>query len=291
MPDFVRRRLVSAIALSPWLFALRAGAQGHDLQRIIALDWLPVELLMTLGVAPMGVAETHHYRLWVEQPMLPSTVVDVGLRTEPNLELLVQLRPSLILYSQGYGPSPDKLARIAPSLSVSFNQSGGKPLASARESLITLAQRIGVEPRAHRHLAVFDTFLAAMRARLAPYKGRPLLLMSLLDPRHAIVFGKGSLFLDVLNELGLTNAWRGDTNIWGSAVVGLEQLATIKDAEAICFDHGNALMMEQATSTPLWQSFDFVRRQRFKRVPAVWFYGATLSATRFCHTLQRALEA
>ncbi|HBH64418.1 MAG TPA: Fe(3+)-hydroxamate ABC transporter substrate-binding protein FhuD, partial [Erwinia persicina] len=41
-------------------------------------------------------------------------VVDVGLRTEPNLELITQMKPTLILYSQGYGPDPSRFMRIAP---------------------------------------------------------------------------------------------------------------------------------------------------------------------------------
>jgi ABC-type Fe3+-hydroxamate transport system substrate-binding protein len=32
------------------------------------------------------------------------SVIDVGLRTEPNLELLTQMKPSFIVWSAGYGP-------------------------------------------------------------------------------------------------------------------------------------------------------------------------------------------
>ncbi|MGO0766109.1 Fe(3+)-hydroxamate ABC transporter substrate-binding protein FhuD, partial [Citrobacter freundii] len=42
-------------------------------------------------------------------------------------------------------------------------------------------------------------------------------------------------------------------------------------------------------STPLWQAMPFVRSGRFQRVPAVWFYGATLSAMHFARILDNAL--
>ncbi len=92
------------------------GAQAATLdpQRIVALEWLPAELLLALGVTPYGVADIPNYNLWVNEPALPSSVIDVGLRTEPNLELLTQMKPSFIVWSAGYGPSPEKLARIAP---------------------------------------------------------------------------------------------------------------------------------------------------------------------------------
>ena len=43
--------------------------------------------------------------------------------------------------------------------------------------------------------------------------------------------------------------------------------------------------MSQLMSTPLWQAMPFVREGRFQRVPAVWFYGATLSAMHFARVL------
>jgi len=292
MPDFSRRRLLMAMALSPLLpaFSIHAAADIDD-TRIISLEWLPTELLMALGVKPMGVAEMYNYQLWVGEPKLPDSTVDVGLRTEPNLELMMQMRPSLILYSAGYGPSAEKFSRIAPAMGFAFSDASGRPLTVARQSLMQLAERIDRVPQAQRHLAEFDAFIADTRMRLAGKQRRPVLLMSLLDARHALVFGKGSLFLEVMNELGLENAWQGETNFWGSAVIGLERLATMKNVDAICFAHGDDDLMRQVSAMPLWQAMDFVRQKRFRRVPQVWFYGATPSAMRFCRSLAGALES
>ena len=291
MLPVARRRLLAAMALSPLLWQQTLRAETVDTHRIVALEWLPLELMMTLGVVPMAAAELFNYRDWVGGLELPASVIDVGLRTEPNLELLTQLKPSLILYSSGYGPSPERLSRIAPSQGFAFNSGDGKPLSSARRSIMQLAQRIDKVPQAQAHLAMFDRFMADMRVRLAPRVSKPLLLMSLIDARHAIVFGQGSLFLEALQQLGLQSAWQGETNFWGSAVIGIERLAAVHDAEAICFSHGDDALMAQIGATELWQSLPFVRQQRFRRVPTVWFYGATLSVMEFCRTLDRALEA
>ncbi len=99
-----------ALALSPLLGSLpgRAADAPPNIARVAALEWLPIELLLALGVTPLAVADVHNYNLWVAEPKLPATVVDVGQRTEPNLELLQQLQPSLVLLSQGYGPTPQK---------------------------------------------------------------------------------------------------------------------------------------------------------------------------------------
>ena len=57
---------------------------------------------------------TSNYNLWVNEPKLPDSVIDIGLRTEPNLELLTQMKPSFLFWSVGYGPSEETMARIAP---------------------------------------------------------------------------------------------------------------------------------------------------------------------------------
>ncbi|EOS95874.1 Fe(3+)-hydroxamate ABC transporter substrate-binding protein FhuD [Erwinia tracheiphila] len=291
MPDYFRRRLLMALALSPLLPALPGrAAPAVDVQRIVALEWLPVELLMALGVTPMGVADLFQYRLWVGEPALPPSTVEIGLRTEPNLELLSQMKPSLLLWSAGYGPSPDKLRRIAPGMGFAFNDASGKPLTLARQSLIQLAERIGRVPQANQHLADFDVFMAAAKQRFAARVQRPLLVMSILDPRHALVFGKGSLFLEVMKQLGIENAWQGETNSWGSAIVGLERLATLRGVDAVCFDHGDDTLVAQVMATPLWQAMPFVRENRLRCVPQVWFYGTTLSAMRFCRLIDGVLE-
>ena len=65
-------------------------------------------------------------------------MIDVGLRTEPNLELLTEMKPSFMVWSAGYGPSPEMLARIAPGRGFNFSD-GKQPLAMARKSLTEMA--------------------------------------------------------------------------------------------------------------------------------------------------------
>lgn len=283
-----RRRLLAAMALSPLLWHTRGSRAAEvDPQRIVALEWLPVELLLALGVTPYGVADIPNYRLWVNEPALPDSVIDVGLRTEPNLELLTQMKPSFLVWSAGYGPSAEKLARIAPGRGFTFSD-GKRPLMMAQQSLNEMAELIGRQQEAKRHLTEFDALMESLRPRFAHRGDRPLLMITLLDTRHVLVFAQNSLFQEVLDRLTINNAWQGETTFWGSVTVGIDRLAAYKDADVICFDHGNAREMAQLMATPLWQAMPFVREGRFQRVPAVWFYGATLSAMHFARVLADA---
>ncbi|MCC3704617.1 Fe(3+)-hydroxamate ABC transporter substrate-binding protein FhuD [Rouxiella badensis] len=291
-----RRRLLQAMALAPLMFAFPAlsaspnSSKGHtDLDRIIALEWLPVELLIALGVMPMGVADIHNYGLWVKEPQLAPSVIEIGQRTAPNMELMQQMNPSLLVISQGYGPKASQLELIGPVLSVTANDGSGHPLQQAIHSLNKLADFLGLQDRAERHLAQYQQVLTQTRESLKSAAERPVLLFSFLDKRHVLIFGEGSLLQEVMSDVGLTNAWNGERNYWGSVTVGIERLASINNARALCFDHGSEDILAEVAKTPLWQSLPFVRQNQLSVVPAVWFYGATLCAMRFCHILSATL--
>lgn len=204
-----RRRLLTAMALSPLLWQMqKAQAAPVSAERIVALEWLPVELMLALGVTPYGVADIPNYRMWVNEPVLPESVIDVGLRTEPNLELLTQMKPSMLVWSAGYGPSPEILARIAPGRSFAFSD-GKLPLAQARRSLLEMAEMLDKQAVAQRHLAEFDAYIDSLKPHFKQRGDRPLLMVSLLDPRHMLVFGPNCLFQEILDRLGVKNAWQG----------------------------------------------------------------------------------
>lgn len=252
LPLISRRRLLTAMALSPFLWQMNtAHAAVIDPNRIVALEWLPVELLLALGIVPYGVADTINYRLWVSEPPLPDSVIDVGLRTEPNLELLTEMKPSFMVWSAGYGPSPEMLARIAPGRGFNFSD-GKQPLAMARKSLTEMADLLNLQSAAETHLTHYEDFIRSMKPRFVKRGARPLLLTTLIDPRHMLVFGPNSLFQEILDEYGIPNAWQGETNFWGSTAVSIDRLAAYKDVDVLCFDHDNSKDMNALMATPLW---------------------------------------
>ncbi len=159
----------------------------------------------------------------------------------------------------------------------------------ARKSLTEMADLLNLQSAAETHLAQYEDFIRSMKPRFVKRGARPLLLTTLIDPRHMLVFGPNSLFQEILDEYGIPNAWQGETNFWGSTAVSIDRLAAYKDVDVLCFDHDNSKDMDALMATPLWQAMPFVRTGRFQRVPAVWFYGATLSAMHFVRVLDNAI--
>lgn len=85
-----------------------------DYPRVATVDWTLVETLMSLGVVPVAAAQIKDYQAWVAEPALPESVVDIGLRGQPNRELAASLNLDLILISPLFSAIEPTLSQIAP---------------------------------------------------------------------------------------------------------------------------------------------------------------------------------
>lgn len=280
--------LLSASASLGAMLPKMSYATPPDTTRVIALEWRPIEMLVACGVMPLGVADKQNYHHWVTEPALPDAVIDVGLRNEPNYELMSRLQPSLFVISSGFGVGAPELTRMAPCWETSFYDEHGHPLTLLESEILRLGTFLGTESAAQRHLEQFHRHIDKTRSML-PAINKPLVIFSFLDSHRVMIFGQQSLFNDLFSRLGLHNAWDGKTNRWGSAIVGIETLVNIEGAIGLCLTHGDNDPVHTLAHSALWQVMPFVRDNQLHLLPAVWFYGGSYSAMRFCDLLPEAL--
>lgn len=94
------------------LFAAQADTSpiaAAPLPRIATVDWTIAETLLALEVTPLAVGDAGPYQAWVGEPRLPAGVVDIGLRTQPNRELLALAGTLLQRVSNNPMASPELL--------------------------------------------------------------------------------------------------------------------------------------------------------------------------------------
>lgn len=258
--------------------------------RIVSLDYALTETLLALDVVPVGVPDLDGWDQWVVAPPLPAGVVDVGSTFEPNLELIQQLEPDLILTTPFLGAYRSRLERIAPVHSLSIYHEEGEPYRRAEAVARRLGELLGREAAAEALIARVGATLREKRAELSGRDSLPLYFVRFLDPRHVRVFGEKSLFDDVLERLGIPNAWRGETNYWGFATVGIEALATEDEARLFYFDPVPPDVMRKLERSRIWSSLSFVERGYVGRFPPVLHFGGLPSAERFARLLAERLS-
>lgn len=258
------------------------------LPRIATVDWTIAETLLALGVTPLAVGDAGPYQAWVGEPRLPAGVVDIGLRTQPNRELLAELKPDRILISPLAAPLAPTLSRIAPVSTIALYDGQTDLWQRLHEVTLTLARMVGRTAEGERLLAGLDRDLASMQARL-PADLPPLLVVQFIDERHVRVFGHHSLFDAVMTRLGLRNGWQEQTNDWGFSVVSIEQFITLPTARLVVVDPIPVGVSERLQEPGLWQHLPLVRQAPVLHLPAVWSFGGVLAARRFAGLLSDAL--
>jgi len=258
--------------------------------RVAALEWAAVEMLATLGLAPVAVSDKQGYQDWVSAPPLSPQVTELGLRSQPNLELLAGLKPDLLILPQQAALPTDRLEKIAPLWEYPFVTPGNGPLPQARRNILALAQRLQRQSQAADWLHSYDLQQSRFQQQFRTQQGTRVLMFTLMTPRQALVLTADSLFGEVLTQCGLHCAWQGATSVWGSVIVGIEQLLTCETDLALMFSHDNPQLLQSLANSPLWQQMPFVRQQRCYTLPPVWMYGSLLSAQRFTTQLAHVLR-
>jgi iron complex transport system substrate-binding protein len=288
-PDWHRRRLLRAIggaALCAGLPRVAGATRGPA--RIVALNWAFAEILLTLEVAPVAVNDLFTYGRAIGWPAMPPAVADVGIGGAPNFEVLSSIRPDRILITPAQEYLRAQLSKVAPVEAIGLFMPDGAPFRRAQAALLQIAGELGQQSVADRCLADAAATMAQARSSLKTYHGEPLYLVSFLDRRHARVFGRRSMFQDVLDMLGLQNAWNGSTNDFGYATVGIEALVQEPSARVVHIlplpTTANGVL-----SSAFWQNIPAVRQRGAISIGPVWPFGAVATAARFAELLARSL--
>ncbi|MCW4149321.1 ABC transporter substrate-binding protein [Halomonas sp. 18H] len=257
--------------------------------RIATLDWTLAETLQALGTPPAAVAQIEAYHDWVGEPRLPESVSDLGLRNQPNLELLADLDPDRILTSAMFANLTPRLSRIAPVENFSLYSPGQDTWKEMRQLTRGVAAVVDRPEAAEQLISDTEARLVELQ-RTLPDDVAPLLVVQFMDARHVRVFGDNGLYQAIMKRLGLENAWPGDTNAWGFSLVGLEELADL-DARLVVVEPYPAGVRDALAQSGLWQGLKRQSQGEPLVLPPVWSFGALPSAQRFAEQLTTALEA
>ncbi|WP_404366951.1 iron-siderophore ABC transporter substrate-binding protein [Marinobacter sp.] len=262
-------------------------------ERIVALDWAATEALLLLGITPVGVGDRDYYPIWVREPALPEGSHNVGARRSPSLEAIAELKPDLIVTSGHLVPAWALLESIAPTYVMSIYDRSGEPFERARTMLLILGDILDREKLARARLHELDAALAGNRRRLevAGLTDRPIALVNFMDDRHVRINASNGIFDAALEGLGLKNAWQRPGNVWGFAMIGLEDLADRPDARIVAISPTAAGLGEQLSASPFWTWLPAVRQNEVYQIDPVWAYGGVGAVQRLAGLLTEALLA
>jgi ferric hydroxamate transport system substrate-binding protein len=285
--SFLHYAAAAAVSMPTPLFAEIAG------QRVVSFDYGLASTLLSLGLPPVGISDLADWGKWVVEPAMPRSVVDIGSAYEIDFEILIQLKPDIILTTPYLDELMPKLQPIAKVLRLEiFTPNSGPILPAAMAATRKLAAELGRENEAEQFLTRADAFFGECQSRLARKAVPPVALVTFMDERHARIYSAPGLFHNALERIGVHNAWTRQSNYWGFETIGIEELSAITDPQArlIAFDPVPPDVLPKLADSPLWQALPFSRPGHMSIVPPALMFGMVNEAVRFADLVTRALE-
>jgi ABC-type Fe3+-hydroxamate transport system substrate-binding protein len=259
-------------------------------ERIVALEFTYVEDLLALDVQPVGVADVEGYKKWVQiDKELSADVVDVGTRQEPNLEVIAQLKPDLIIAPKfRHEQIKDKLEAIAPT--VFFEPYPQDESINQYDEMVgtfnTIAKAVGKEDKAEEVLNAMSQKFEEAKAKLdgAGLATKDFVLTQAYSSSQVPVlrvFTPNAMASVILEQIGLTNAFKSEKfEMYGFAQVNIEALPAVEHANFIYVVQDDDNVFEnQLKENTVWKNLAFVKENRTYALGGdAWLFGGPLSA-------------
>ncbi len=259
-------------------------------QRVIALNWAVTENLIELDVTPLAMSDVDGYKTWVRQPTLPADLIDVGTRDAPNLELISQLKPDLIIAGGMQRNLLAKLRPIAPVLLFDGFNKDHNNYQAAQHIFLQKAKLFDKQALAEQKLATKHARITELKNQLATHFNHQLPKVTTIrfnNTALAWVFGDNAMPQYALEQLGITPAMPLPATQWGLMQKRITELSVIDNGIVLYFEP--FAQRDKLFATPLWQAMPFVRQQRFAAIPATWTYGGPMSVLYLAEAMAEQL--
>lgn len=285
--SFLGCAAAAAVAMPAPVLAEVAG------QRVVSLDYGLASTLLSLGLPPVGISDLADWGRWVVEPSMPPSVVDIGSAFEVDFEILLQLKPDIILTTPYLDELLPRLQPVAKVLRLEiFTPDAGPILPAVIAATRKLAAELDRRSEAELFLARSEAFFDDCRMRLAGRSVPPLALVSFMDARHARIYSAPGLFHNALERIGLENAWTRQSNYWGFETIGIEELSRVTepDARLIAFEPVPPDVLPKLAESPLWKALPFSRPGHLSVIPPALMFGMVNEAVRFARLVTGLLE-
>lgn len=235
-------------------------------KRVIALEYSFVDALASVGVSPVGVADdkdVNRILKSIRDQVEPWT--SVGMRPQPSLEVISQLKPDLIIADvQRHSPAYDDLSKIAPTLILkSRGENYQENLEAAMKIGVVLNKEQEMKSRIEEHrlmMAEYKTKFASsdtMQFAVATEKGMWL-------------HGPESYAGSVLTSLGINSPIPNETER-AYVEVSLEQLLKTNPDWLLIGPYNDATIADTWKKSPLFNLLNAQKQQHVVNVsPQVW---------------------
>ncbi|KQY57164.1 MULTISPECIES: iron-siderophore ABC transporter substrate-binding protein [unclassified Nocardioides] len=264
----------------------------HPATKVVSLEWMQTETLVSLGVMPVAHADGDEYNAWVANAQVDDSVQDVGKRSEPSFTEIMKTGPELVI-TDSSGPEAivKQLEKRDVPVIVLDTADGSGQLDLMKENVRTIAEAVGRTEAADKIIGDLEASLEAGKKAIAESDaaGATFAMADGWAEGGNVtirLFGKGSLMSDLAEGLGLENAWTGEVDKdWGLGTTDPEGLTSLGDGVRFFYNspvEADDVFGNQLEKNPIWNELEFVTSGHlYPLEKGVWTFGGPVSAQEF----------
>lgn len=237
-------------------------------QRVVVLEYSFLDAVVLAGVSPVGIADDRRpNRILPAIQQRLTSYQSVGLRGQPNLEIITNLKPDLIIADKHrHQAIYDELQQIAPTLLLlSYGVEYQQLIKDAHTIGIALGRQQAMDQALESHQQQMDTYAAQLQTQQR-------LLLAVSNHRAVTIHASRAFASGVMQRLGLRNALPiNDERAY--IPISFEQLAGMNPDWLFLGDYvvSGSDILQRWRQHPLWPMLDAVKQQQVLSVdPNSW---------------------
>ncbi|TPW78454.1 iron-siderophore ABC transporter substrate-binding protein [Schumannella sp. 10F1B-5-1] len=271
--------------------------------RVIGTEWNVVEMMVSLGVQPVGVADIDGYDTWVKSAELTGDPTDIGTRGEPSMDSIAAADPDVVIATDDLSASAIKqIEKLVPVVVVKSADASSPEtqIRNMKDAVNLIAETTGTEDAATTLLSAFDDKVAEGKAAVeaAGLAGTPLAFADgwTTDGQTSVRPFLGGSLLGSLNEaVGFTTPWtvEGD-EAYGLGSTDVEGLTSLPADTKFVYitGEGQDAFGADLKGNAVWESLGFVQAGEVHRLAdGIWMFGGPASAEAYIDALVKAVGA
>ena len=255
---------------------------------IASPDWGNAATLTAMGYPPIATGDVRVWDRWVGTPKLPTSTVDVGIRYQPNAELIAQLPVDMVVDNFFYEHARNLYGDV-PAKSIVFAAKGETATwADYSQPTQKLGELIGEPKLADDYIVKShkDIDLAGKRLQQRYPKVKKFAVVQFADANNMRMYVANSLFQPALTQMKKELVVLGKGNSYGFIPIRMGDLAQLEeDVCLLVIDPLSPITRAEIKDSLIWQRLSYGSNRCVGELPPVWIYGGMSSLVGLANNL------
>ena len=235
-------------------------------QRVVVLEYSFVDALASVGVSPVGIADDkNHERVIPAVRAIIKPWTSVGMRSQPSLEAIAELKPDLIIAdAERHTTVYQDLTRIAPTLLL---KSRGESYQENLEAAVKVGIALNKEQQMKDRIRQHKTIIADYKTKFATTES---VQFAVISAKGMWMHGPASYAGGVISELGLLSPIPEQTD-QAYLPTSLEQLLKVNPDWLLVGPYSDHTVVDDWKKNALFNMLTVAKKQQSVQVsPALW---------------------